>query len=89
MRCVLCGKEFSGTVRLSHLKSHDVDRDTYNNQAKTFSDVVWEFYWTHPQLQKLFPSPMSTTPREGMELTFSKWLKKPSVLSKNPELIEE
>ena len=88
MRCILCGKEYSGTVRLSHLKTHGVDREAYNHEVAALPEHVWEFYWTHPQLQKLFPSPLATSPRNGMELTFRKWLKQPSVLTKHPELAE-
>jgi hypothetical protein len=84
MRCVLCGKEYKRQVTDAHLKSHGVSREGYDAQASTFTEDVWEFYWTHEGLRGNFPEPLCTETKGKM--TFSEWVALPQVQAKHPEL---
>ena len=86
MRCVLCGKEYKRQVTDTHLKSHGVNREEYDQQASTFSENAWEFYWSHPGLRVKFPDPLATEPPEGKKSTFRKWLALPKVKKGRHEL---
>jgi hypothetical protein len=83
--CVLCGKEYAKDVTLSHLKSHGLSRDEYDEKKASLTEATWNFYWSHLGLHSKFPDPLATEGEDG-RMTFRQWCSLPKVKSKYEEL---
>ena len=76
-RCVICGKEYARKVTTSHLKSHKISEKKYNKLAVLLSEEMWEFYWTHPGMQKRWNDATASTPSDGRTYTFKTYMEGP------------
>lgn len=87
-RCVLCGKEYARKVTDVHRKTHRCSQKRLDATTAALPEAVWDFYWTHSDLQSLWPKPASDDVPEGRSMTFKQWSQHPKVVRKHPELAE-
>lgn len=76
-RCAVCGKEYKKAVSDSHVKTHKISRKKYAERAGVLSEELWEFYWTHPGMQKRWPDAAAEKPPEGRAHTFRSYMEGP------------